>query len=508
MRKTVFIKNAAILTVSSLILRFAGIIFKVWLAAAIGSEGIGLYQLVFSVYVLVSTFATSGISTAVTRLIADELALGSERGVLKILRRCIELTLLIAFVSVLAVFFGADFIALRLLGDARAVPALKILSFSLPFMGLCSCFRGYFIARRKATPTALSQQLEQAVRIAVVLLLVRRFASRGLVFTCGVVLLGDTLAETSSAVFLWLLYRFDRRKLKKLSGRDRPPFGIVRSVLHISVPITAGRYLNSGLRTGENILVPKTLAKFGSGQDALAQFGMIKGMALPILFFPSTLLNALSTLLIPEMSEAAARNRWGIVRTAVERILRITVLLSFYCTAVFLFGGKALGQIIYKNDTVGLLLCTLSPIIPLMYLDSVSDGILKGLDQQRFTFFTAVGDSALRIVLIIIILPRFGLRGFLGIMYFSNFLTGTLNVGRLLQVSGARFDITRVLLLPFSAALGVLLILRQILHLFGLTAGIPFLLILSLVGLPIYTVLLFVIGAVSTDDFAEFRHSS
>ena len=155
MKKTLFIKNALILTASSLILRFVGIIFKVWLAALIGSEGIGLYQLIFSVYVLAATFATSGICTAVTRLIAEELALGSKKGTLKILRRAIEITLLIAAVSVAIVYFGAEFIADRFIGDMRAVPALKILPLSLPFMGITSCLRGYFIARRKVTPNAV-----------------------------------------------------------------------------------------------------------------------------------------------------------------------------------------------------------------------------------------------------------------------------------------------------------------------------------------------------------------
>ena len=84
MRKTVFLNNAVILTASSLILRFAGIIFKVYITQLIGSEGVGLYQLVFSFYMLASTFATSGISTAVTRLITVEIALGTKKSTLKI----------------------------------------------------------------------------------------------------------------------------------------------------------------------------------------------------------------------------------------------------------------------------------------------------------------------------------------------------------------------------------------------------------------------------------------
>ena len=138
MKKTVFIKNAAILTASSLILRFAGIIFKVWLAAKIGAEGIGLYQLVFSVYMFAAPFATSGICTAVTRLVSEELVVGNKSGVKKILLRCVELSLVIAFLTILVLFFGADFIASYLLKDIRAALSLKILAFSLPFMGVSS----------------------------------------------------------------------------------------------------------------------------------------------------------------------------------------------------------------------------------------------------------------------------------------------------------------------------------------------------------------------------------
>ena len=174
-KKTLFIKNTLILTVSSLILRFAGIIFKVWLAQKIGSEGIGLYQLVFSVYVLASTFAISGTSTAVTRLVSEELALENSKDAFKILRRAIEISLIIAFLSIAVLLFSANYISEVILGDPRTLPALKILPLSLPFIGVTSCIRGYFISRRKVTPNALSQIFEQAVRIILILLLVNKF---------------------------------------------------------------------------------------------------------------------------------------------------------------------------------------------------------------------------------------------------------------------------------------------------------------------------------------------
>ena len=135
MKKTIFIKNAIILTAASLILRFAGIIFKVWLASSVGSEGMGLYQLIFSVYMLASTFASSGICTAVTRLVAEEIGLGSKKGVLRILHRSITLTLIIAFVSILILFFGADFIAFS--------PWRRKMRYLNKNSALCSAVYGY-----------------------------------------------------------------------------------------------------------------------------------------------------------------------------------------------------------------------------------------------------------------------------------------------------------------------------------------------------------------------------
>lgn len=500
MKKTLFIKNAAILTASSLILRFAGIVFKIWLAAAVGAEGIGLYQLVFSVYVLAATFATSGISTAVTRLVADELAIGSARGTIKILRRCIQITLIIAIISVAVLILGADFIANTLLGDSRATLSVKILSLSLPFMGVSSCMRGYFIARRKTGPAASSQILEQIIRILIVLFAVKRFSHLGIAAACAAVLLGDTVAEALSCIYMYLRYLLDKRKIQGLSGRARPPFGIVRAVLRISVPITAGRYLNSGLRTAENLLVPRCLSKSHSGGGALSLFGMIKGMALPVLFFPSTLLNSLSTLLIPEMSEAKTLGRGGVVRSVTRQILKVTSILSFIFAAIFLMAGNKIGVLLYKSKDVGFLLTALSPIVPLMYLDSVSDGLLKGLDQQLFTFRTAVSDSVLRIILVISVLPRWGIHGFIGIMYFSNLLTCLLNVRRLLKVSGARIGFTQNILMPLLLAMLVTVLSNCLLSLIPALPDLVYIILLCTVSLTSYIILLFAFQIVDTDD--------
>lgn len=505
MKKTVFIKNAAILTVSSLLLRFAGIIFKVWLAAKIGSEGIGLYQLIFSVYMFAATFATSGICTAVTRLVSEELVVGSTAGVKRIVLRCIELSLAIAAVTIVVLFFGADFIATRLLRDTRAALSLKILGFSLPFMGVCSCIKGYFIARRKATPSSVSQLLEQAVRIGIIIWLLSRYNSLGLEYACAAILLGDTVAEAVSCLYVYILYRIDIGKLKISSPLARKPYKLLTAISHIALPITSGRYLNSLLRMIENILVPICLTNGIAGGNGISLFGMIKGMALPILFFPSTLLNALSTLLIPEMSEAAVRGRMGVVRSISYRIIKITSLVAIIFSALFLVGGRQMGVLIYGDSDVGFLLCALSPIVPFMYLDAVSDGILKGLDQQKFTFRTSVGDSAIRIVLILLFLKRWGIYGFIGIMYFSNLLTCVLNTKRLIKVSGLKINLLQTFVLPTCGAFSLCIMINLLLKSFFTLPSLVYIITFCVICITLYLIYLFLLGIVDHDDIKFIR---
>ncbi len=498
--KVVFIKNALILTVSSLIIRFIGMFFRIWLAGAVGSEGMGLYTQIFSFYVLASAFASTGINTAVTRLVSEELANGNPKGVRKILTKCVIVTLFVALCSAVIIFFGADFISERLIGDPRATEAIKTLTFSLPFMGLSSCLKGYFIARKKSGPGGSAQIFEQLARIGIIVFIFSRRAAAGIGEACRWVILGDGLAEVCSFLYIYLAFLFDKRKnLPKRVGSS-PPYSVLSKLRHIALPITVGRYLNSILRTAESLLVPKKLCESGlSSADALSVFGVIKGMALPLIFFPASFLSALSTLLIPEMSEAAARNQTYKVKYTVSRSIGITLITALPVAVIFFYAGRELGSIFYHDPDSGEMIKLLAPIIPLMYLDSVCDGLLKGLDQQVFIFRSSMTDSAIRLGLIMISLPRFGIIGFIGIMYLSNAFTCILNLCRLIKISGAEFSLFRRVVFPGVTALTVGTVAYLLLERFSLP-DIPFVLLFSILTVGFYALIALKFGIITKDD--------
>ena len=450
MNKRVFYKNTAVMTATSLLLRLFGIVFRIFVSNRVSAEGMGLYQLVFSVYILGATFATGGLITAVTCLVAQRITHSDSGGVRRLMRLSMLLCVGIGGLSAVLLYVGAPLIG-GWIGDSRSVPAVAVSGIALPFIGIAACIKGYFMARRQAWPPCLSQIVEQMVRIGGILWMLSAYWDGSLAAACVIIIVGDALSETVACIYLFFAYRRDRKQLPKSTCLTTQK--ALRPLLDIALPLTAGRYLTTALRTVENFLVPACLTLYTCSEAlSLAQFGAVKGMALPLIFFPSALLMTLSGLLIPELADAYALGQRRQVTRLVERTLHVTLLGSILVGGVFTVLGQSLGNLLYHDSLVGMLLQILGPLTPVMYLDSVVSGMLKGLNQQVHSLWFAVADSAVRIGLIYLLLPRFGLTGFLYVMLVSNLLTATLSTSRLLTVSRTTMQWGRWVLRPLFAA--------------------------------------------------------
>ena len=303
-----YLKNAALMTGADVLLRLAGMGLRIWLANALGGEGMGLYQLVLAVYSLFVTLATAGVSVAATRLMAEELARSpaEARGMLH------RLLLAGAGLGVLALAaqFGLAGLAAKWwLGDVRAAGALRVSSLGLPWMAVSSVLRGFFIARRQVEPNVLSQLAEQTVRIGIVWAALERADALGwdVGGRCTAVLGATAVSEAVSTGLMALFYRKEARRCFGARPACRPQEPGKR-LWDILWPVEGGRCLASALHTAENMLVPACLAVYlqfsGGRAEAVAQYGNLKGMALPLLTFPFGLLGSLSVLLMPEITQA------------------------------------------------------------------------------------------------------------------------------------------------------------------------------------------------------------
>ena len=434
------------MTATGLILRAVGMLFRIYIAGKIGAQGMGVYQLITTAYTMAVTLGTAGLTLAATRICADLLAEGCEGQVKRALHKVVTLGVTAGVITAGFLFFGADFISVNWLTEPRAALSLRILAPSLPFMSVSASLRGYFMARRNVVPPSRAQLLEQAVRIAVVAGLFYVFDPQEIVFSCAVVVVGNTVSEAVSWLILSLGYRKDLQSLPSDTGRNNNN----RSALLATwMPIAGNQCLATALHTVENVMVPAALAVFlASRETALEQYGALKGMAMPVLFFPFSLLGTLSALLMPEIASAYVQRKKALLCRLIQRVMLITLVLSIFAALEFTVFAKPIGQVLYQSEEIGFYLGILGPLMPFLYLESMVDGMLKGVDQQFATFRYTMLDSVLRIAAIAFFVPRWGMKGFLFVMLLSNLFTCSMNLGRLIQVTQCGFEWMRWVFKP------------------------------------------------------------
>ena len=433
-----YLKNAALLTVSDVLLRLAGMGLRIYLANALGGEGMGLYQLVLAVYGLFVTLATAGISVAATRLMVEELdrSPGAARGMLARLAAAGVGLGTLAMAGQLAL---AGLAARWWLGDLRAAPALRAAAFGMPFMAFSAVARGFFVARRKVVPNLLSQLGEQTFRIGGILWMLEGAAGLDPAARCTRVLAVTAASEAVSAMAMALFCRAEARRCFGRCAPVRPPAS-GRRIWAILWPVEGGRCLASGLHMAENMLVPACLTVYlaaaGGRSAAVEQYGVLKGMALPLLSFPFGLLGSLSVLLMPEVTQAHIRGQKERLARLLERMLRLTAFFSVLTGAVFWVWGQALTEALYGSAEAGFYIQVLAPAMPLLYLENMVDGALKGMGEQRAIFYYSMWDSVLRIAGVALLLPRFGTKGLLFVTFISALYSCGANTRRLLERAG------------------------------------------------------------------------
>lgn len=431
MRGKLYVKNAALLTASGLVLRVLGMVFRVYIAAHLNSEGMGLYQLILAMYTVFISLASAGINVAATRLAAQSLARG--RGMAATRRGLCSTALCMGTAAMLAQAALARPMAHYFLHDARAELALLILAPSLPFIAVAGALRGCFLARRSVHPNIISQLVEQAVRMAVAAVALQIMAGWGSGYACAAVFIGNTVSEVVSCL---LMVFFSLREPTFRPAPEEPLHPYTQHELwDIVLPVEGGRLLASALQAAESSLIPYCLALYlGSRTEAMAQYGSLKGMALPLLFFPFSVLAALSSLLMPEITRAHTKGDTAATNRLIGRMMAATGAFSLAAGLGFVLFGAPVAGLLYGDAQVGRYVHILGFVAPFMYFESMVDGVLKGLGEQLATFRYSLLDSALRIAGIWLFVPRWGITGFLAVMIFSNLLTCILNTIRMLWV--------------------------------------------------------------------------
>ena len=428
--KKTFVSNILIMTSTMIIIRIIGMIFNIYFTSAIGSDSTGMFHLIFSVYGFLVTLSVAGTGLAVTRLVSES-GTSSGNACRNIVRKGLTISVCASTAVTIAVWLFNDIIGKMISGNAQSTRAIMILALSLPSVAVSSVLKGYFTAVRKTAFITVSQLSEEISSVIITLYILSKIHNSpyGYMALIG----GITLSSAIGALADILMYRAHVATL--YGGSAIPPgYG---SIFAISIPTALGAYLRSALISAENLLIPGALEASGIARP-LSEYGIIKGMSIPLMLFPTVFVTSLSNMLVPELADRRAGNKPNGIRYIASRSIGMTLYFSFATAGVFLICHDFFAEVFYRNAKVGYYLGLLSLLVIPMYLDTVVDSMLKGLNQQVSSLRYNIIDSCLRICFIIIIIPRRGVMSYIFLLYASEIFNLCLSIRRLLKVTGLR----------------------------------------------------------------------
>lgn len=427
MLKSSILKGTFILTIAGFLTRILGFFYKIFLSSALGAENLGIYQLIFPIYSLCFTLYAGGIQTAISKLVAAQKN-NSPKEKKNILAKGIALSFSIACFCSILLYHTSDFLAVSFIKEERCANSLRLLCCVLPFCSITSCINGFYYGMKKTSVPAITQLIEQSSRIIFSLAFVYYFAKDNTYFSCEFAVFAIAVGEFTSMVYNLFSLLLSKDKTAKTTNTSANTH-IYRDIIAFALPLTSTHLVISLLHSLESILIPNMLKLSGmSTKGALSIYGILTGMSMSLLMFPSTITNSLSVLLLPSVSEAQANSNHTYIKKAVENSVKYCLLIGLFCTTVFLIFGKQFGILFFDNTLSGTYLQNLSLLCPFLYLGTTLTSILNGIGKTALTFFNTLVGLLVRIMLFVFLIPKNGIGGYFIAMLISQLIITVLNL--------------------------------------------------------------------------------
>lgn len=460
------------MTAVTLVIRYVSVAFNVYLTNKIGAVAMGLFTLISSVYGFALTLATSGISLATTKLVSEAFGGLDESRQASTVKSIMKKSLLFAFAISFAVSVGlyllSPFLAKNVLKDIRTLKALRVLSYTLVPIALSSSMSGYFVAIRKVHKNAAVQVFGHAVKIFSCVYLLSAVSAHDVESACLAVIWGGSIAEITSFVIHFFSYVIDLRKQK---SQGAPDIKFSKRLISFTLPVAFSAYVRSALVTVEHLLIPWGLQKSGSGRDAsLAAYGTVHSIVFPLVLFPSAISSSFAGLLVPEISESAANKDVERIERIIGKVLKTVLIYSVGVAGIMLCLSEEIGNVFFEDGSAVKYLLLVAPLIPVMYLDTSVDSILKGLGHQFYCMIINIVDASLSVILVWVLLPKYGIMGYIVTVYFTEIINATLSITKLLCVTKIRFKTFDWILKPIISIITSAAIIRFFLYKLGVFA--------------------------------------
>lgn len=418
--KNPLITGTIILTATGFASRFIGFFYRIFLSRLFGAEGMGIYQLISPVLALSFSLTAAGIQTAISKYVAGETVSKDYRSSALHLFTGFVLSMAASILCTIGIYCFADQIAVSFLLEKRTAPLLRIIALSIPMATVHSCINGYFYGIRKTSVPSICQLSEQLIRVGSVYVIYYFCLKYGMEPTISFAVVGLVIGESASmlvsiiAVRAHFYHVVPKRYGPLLCVNTRLFCETSKKLLALAIPLSLNRVIINFLQSIEAIFIPNRLMSYGyDNATALSVYGVLTGMALPLILFPGAITNSICVLLLPIVSEADAAANTSTIRKAINKSISYGFGLGILFTTLFLISGRFLGNLLYQSSLAGSFILVLSFLCPMMYIASTLNSILNGLGKTGQTFAYSMISLLVRLVFVFFVIPVWGIHGYL-----------------------------------------------------------------------------------------------
>lgn len=426
-QKKTILYAAGVLACGNIVLQALGFLYRVLLSHYAGAEGLGVYRLVHSVYLVCNAGCLSGITMACSRLSAANEARGERGKISMILRLAFAVFFCACLFCGACLLLGGKWIAADILGDTRCARAFPFMLLCLALTGIENIFKSLFIGLERMQYAATSEVCEQLIRIATVWFLLYQYQGDDYGTIAMLIFAGMVISEVFSALFLSFLFRN-----WKTNGIKHAPLEqeTVRQFFFIAFPVSASALLGNAISSAGSILLPKRLMVAGlSYEQALSALGVLSGMAMPLLLLPIALVGSVCTALLPAVTGAQATGNDKRVQALVGRAITTVGLIAVPATAVLIPLAPKLSVLFFGQPLSAPYVSLLGATAVVCYYQMASGSLLNALGLQHWNVVISVGAELCQVILMYrwCAFPWLGIYGYLIAMLFTGIAAFALN---------------------------------------------------------------------------------
>lgn len=505
-----FVKGALILTVATFLSKLLGSIFRIPLQNIAGNEVLGIFTIVYPVYMAVLIISVAGIPITISKLISEARVKKSEAEIRDIFVTSGILAFLLGSISFLIMFMFSAQIAL-VLGGTYATYSIMIVSVTLVVAPYMAVYRGFFQGYEDMKPTAYSQVLEQFIRVGFILaiayVLVGRSAASDVV--AGGVMVGSSLGALASLLYLRWTFNKSGLKPKSVTRYSWKSFQVwSKKILLLSLPICIGALTMALLNLVDSVTVPLQLKSTGLlDLQVTDQYG-IYSRGLTLVQIAVVFASALILPLIPYITAALANNEIERTKNITEKALKFTHLTSWPAAIGLLALTLPINLALFKDLEGSLIIAILSFSALFTSLSVLTTGILQGMNKSNAAAMIVVTSAIIKVVLNLILVGIYGLIGAAISTLLTYMIVTGLNYWLIYKTVPFKFFQRENIVFSFaSIVMGLVIALPLLFTVVETWTRLQALLYTTgmiVVGALIYGLLVFVMKGLSKDELVTF----